>query len=179
MEATVSNAKRRGIAVNRHIVIFVMFLSAFLVGESCFAQNVSANGNPLPRFVSISATEANMRSGPGRQYPIHWVFKRKYLPIEVIDEHGPWRKVKDHEGAIGWIHRALLSPRRTVIMLDGTKSLFRDNNRQSAVTLTAGKGVIGQVLECSGTWCRLEIQNTKGWIERHHLWGVYSHEEIQ
>ncbi|RMD90016.1 MAG: hypothetical protein D6807_02590, partial [Alphaproteobacteria bacterium] len=30
------------------------------------------SGLPLPRFVSLAADAANMRTGPGRRYPILW-----------------------------------------------------------------------------------------------------------
>ncbi len=162
----------------RHFVILVVCLCAFSITGTSFAQNVGASGNPLPRFVSMNATEANMRTGPGRQYPIMWVYKRKYLPLEVVDEKGPWRKVTDHEGSTGWIHRALLSGRRTAMMIGGTKSLFRSKDTNSQLAITAEESVVGHIIECADDWCQLEIEGTKGWIERHHLWGVYSREVI-
>ena len=163
----------------RHFVVLMVCLCAFSITGISHAQNVGASGNPLPRFVSMNATEANMRTGPGRQYPIMWVYKRKHLPLEVVDEKGPWRKVRDHEGSTGWMHLALLVGRRTAMMIGGTKSLFRSKDTNSQLAITAEEGVIGHIIECADDWCQLEIDGTKGWIERHHLWGVYSREVIK
>lgn len=119
-----------------------------------------------------------MRTGPGRQYPIKWTYQRRLLPLEVIDEHGPWRKVRDHENITGWMHVVLLSGKRTAMIRGKTRTLYRDNTTGSPVLLTAEPGVIGEVVECQAIWCQLEIDNSDAWIEKRHIWGVYSHEEI-
>ncbi len=140
------------------------------------AGKVGASGNPLPRFVSIAATKAYMRTGPGRQYPIDWVFSRKTLPLEVIDENGPWRKVKDHEGAEGWMLVSLLSGKRTGMVKGGTHPLFTAKNKLAPASIIADEGVVGKLIECEKNWCVLEIKGTKGWITKKNLWGVYNHE---
>ena len=42
------------------------------------------SGLPLPRFVSLRAAEVNLRTGPGVQYPVDWIFQRESLPVEII-----------------------------------------------------------------------------------------------
>ncbi len=162
----------------RHIIVCVIFLSAFCLAESAKAQSVGASGLPLPRFVSLKPSKAYMRTGPGRQYPIDWVFKRSNYPLEIVDEHGPWRKVKDHQGTEGWMLGTLLSSRRTGLVLNGIQTFYQDANNTSRIAMTAEKGVIALLLECENTWCLAEIDGTKGWIERQNLWGVYTHETI-
>ena len=71
---------------------------------------------PIPRFVSLKANEGNMRRGPSLSHRIDWVLKRRNMPLEVVAEHGHWRKVVDRDGAGGWVHYALLSGNRTVII---------------------------------------------------------------
>lgn len=139
---------------------------------------VGPSGNPLPRFVSLSASEANLRTGPGRQYPIDWVYKRRGLPLEIIEEHGPWRKVRDHEGVTGWMLVSLLYGPRTAMIRGKTRTLLADPNLQAEPLLTADPGVIGEIEECNGLWCELDIGGRNGWIERRHLWGVYATEQI-
>ena len=70
-----------------------------------------------PRFRSVRASEANVRIGPGRRYPIAWVFVYRGLPVQVIDAFETWRRIRDWEGAEGWIHQSLLSKRRSVILI--------------------------------------------------------------
>lgn len=142
------------------------------------AERIGPSGNPIPRFVSLSAPVANLRTGPGRQYPVDWVYSRRGLPLEVIDEHGAWRKVRDHEGVTGWMLVSLLYGKRSAMVRGKTRELYEEPNLSAAVTLVAEPGVIGLIEECEGLWCELDIEGTSAWIERRHLWGVYAHEAI-
>jgi len=142
-------------------------------------RKIGPSGNPLPRFVSIRGDQANMRTGPGLQYPIEWTYYRRSLPIEIIDEHGRWRKVRDHEGATGWMLGSLLTSRKRYAMIRGkTRQLYLEKDLASPVTATAEPGVIGELVECESIWCQMRLGDRKAWIERRHLWGVYPGEEI-
>ena len=100
---------------------FLIILGIFVVasdGQAVSAptergeETLGASGLPLPRFISISADRANMRAGPGEQYPIMWVYEKKLYPMEIVEEYEQWRKVRDNEGSEGWIHVVLLSWRK-------------------------------------------------------------------
>jgi SH3-like domain-containing protein len=143
------------------------------------AQKVGPSGSMLPRFVSLSADEANMRTGPGRQYPIEWVYRRRNLPLEVIDEFGPWRQVRDHEGTVGWMHVLLLSNKRTALITHEKLRLFADPSSASDVTMIVDRGIVAVVDTCEQIWCKLEIDGSDGWTERRHLWGLYPNEIIK
>ena len=67
---------------------------------------------PLPRFVSMRAESANARRGPSLDQRVDWEFVRRGLPLEITAEYGQWRRVRDADGAGGWVHHALLSGRR-------------------------------------------------------------------
>ncbi len=88
-------------------------------------QSGLSGGLPLPRFVSIAVAKANMRKGPGRRYPIDWVLVRRHLPVEVIEEFENWRKVRDRSGQAGWVHKAMISGKRSAIITrdDGSSEL--------------------------------------------------------
>lgn len=146
--------------------------------ERAAAESVGASGLPLPRFVSIRADRANMRTGPGEQYPILWVYVRPGLPLEIIGEYGPWRRVRDWDGTAGWMHRALLSGDRTALISGGTRTLRRDAATTAAPVLRAEPGVIGEIRECNDGWCRLEIGNRAGWLPRSEIWGTYENEDF-
>lgn len=149
-----------------------------LAGQLAQAETIGASGQKLPRFVSLNTGTANMRTGPGRQYPILWTYKRRFLPLEITAEHGAWRKVKDHEGIEGWILVTLLYGPRTAMVRGRVRTLYKEDDMSSAALLTAEPGVIGRILICTDIWCRLKIDNTKAWIEKRHVWGVYSHETL-
>ncbi len=77
------------------------------------------------RFVSLRASKANVRFGPGRRYPIAWVFVRRGLPVLIVGRFQTWRRIRDWEGSEGWIHQSLLSTKRSVIVIDGPAELYR------------------------------------------------------
>jgi len=139
-------------------------------------QTTGASGLALPRWVALHSGKVHMRTGPGTHYPIDWVYRRQSMPMEVLDEHGPWRKVRDFEGTTGWIHRQLLIGPRYAMVRGKTRILFAEKDMASARLVIAEAGVTGRLLACEDIWCQLIIQDRKGWIERRHLWGVYKNE---
>lgn len=139
-------------------------------------KTVGASGLVLPRWVALHSSKVHMRTGPGTQYPIDWVYYRQSLPMEVLDEHGPWRKVRDHEGTTGWIHRQLLIGPRYAMIRGKTRILYAEKSLTSARLVFAEAGVTGRLHSCEAIWCEITIKDRTGWTERRHLWGVYENE---
>lgn len=139
-----------------------------------------STGLPVPRFVSVDANqiEVNVRFGPGQQYPINWVFTRPGVPLEIIAEFDNWRKIKDYEGAEGWISARLLDGRRTIMIQGAVRDLRRTADNQARVLLRAEPGVIGRLLACRDSWCRVEIEGQRGWLQRGEFWGTLPGEII-
>ena len=136
------------------------------------------SGLKLPRFVSLRADEVNMRTGPGMRYPIDWVYRRRDLPVEIIDEFDTWRRVRDAEGTAGWVHQSMLQGRRRVMVAAGDISLRRDPQDDSRPVALLQQGVIAELESCGGDWCVLEIESLKGWVKRSEVWGVYPDEDV-
>lgn len=130
------------------------------------------SGLPLPRFASLASDHVNMRKGPGLEYPIRWVYRRKGLPMRILDEADVWRKVEDPDGEIGWIHAARLSSRRTVLVRGAVAEVRRTPSRAARVLLRVEPGVIGELSRCQARWCLVTFEGVRGWIARDHLWGV-------
>ena len=162
------------------------FLVALALAQSAALPGAADSGLPLPRFVTIQADEANLRTGPGIQYPIEWVYIRPGLPVEVIREFDTWRQVRDHEGVVGWLHRRLLSGRRGVVVLgldEVTMHQRPDDDSRPVARVEAG--VQGRLLRCpdaddpAGDWCYVEFSDRRGWLRRDQLWGVYPFETFE
>ena len=130
----------------------------------------------LPRYVSVKADEANVRTGPGVRYQIKWVLKRKQMPLEVIAEFEQWRKVRDIQGDEGWAHRSMLTNKRTAIITGDTQTMRRNPSSESSSIARLEVGVIGELLECNKRFCKLRSQDYKGWVDRDFVWGVYPDE---
>src|SRR5215213_1305038 len=80
------------------------------------AENGTTSGLPVPRFVSLKSDKVNVRAGPTKDHDVAWVYNRAALPVEVTAEFETWRRIRDWEGAEGWVYHSLLSGRRTALV---------------------------------------------------------------
>ena len=167
--------------------LLIVVLSAsvgFLSSAHAEKKDFRDTDLPLPRFVSLSVDKANMRTGPGRKYPIKWVFKRKYMPVEIIQEFEHWRKIKDIDGEQGWVHKSLLSGRRTAVIM--AKGLTKDKygvlrakeDVDAKIIAKLENGVIVDISRCNDTSCKVSVGGYNGWIERKFIYGIYEDEEL-
>ncbi|MGL6043051.1 MAG: SH3 domain-containing protein [Sandaracinobacteroides sp.] len=136
------------------------------------------SGLPTPRFVSLRSGRAYMRAGPGKTYPVTWVYVRPGLPLEVLSEWNVWRKVRDAEGTEGWMDRAMLSSDRAIQITRQTRDLRARPDLSSPIVLRAEPGVVMRVTMCADRWCRVEGQGRSGYLLREHGFGVYPTEPI-
>lgn len=162
--------------------MIAMLIPAVAAPMIAFAQT----GLPIPRFVSLRSDEVNVRTGPGRQYPIEWVYVRAGLPVEIIAEFDTWRRIRDREGSQGWVHQSLLSGRRSAIITAAeTVTVLRRPTVVDQPVARLEPGVQVRLDECPGEaaenngWCRIEIGGHNGWLPREQLWGLYPDEEVE
>jgi len=139
-----------------------------------------ASGYPLPRFVAINTREVYMRAGPDTRFPIQWVYHRKGLPLEVFGEFEHWRRVRDAAGDEGWIHKSMLTGKRTAIVKDQVAPMRRGSNELADVLAEVEPGVVVDIVRCPNAtaFCRVSADGYEGWIARSNLWGVYADEAI-
>jgi SH3-like domain-containing protein len=134
---------------------------------------------PLPRYVSLNAEKANIRRGPGTNHRIDWVFLRRGAPLQVVAEHGLWRKVRDADQAEGWVHHGMLRSARTAQVIADPETILRDSPALDAPPVArAERGVVGRLLRCEALWCQLEADGTRGWVQKADLWGVAADERF-
>lgn len=137
-------------------------------------------GLPLPRFVSLESGEVNLRTGPGFQYPVEWVYRRKALPVEIVAEYRNWRKIRDWQGDEGWMHKNMLSGRRSVIVTGDAARVLRADPGGAAIARTE-PGAIGRLQRClpGGDPCLVRFPGYEGWLDRHAFWGAYPDETVE
>ncbi|MEO0327677.1 MAG: SH3 domain-containing protein [Pseudomonadota bacterium] len=161
---------------------------AIIITENVQAQSATngQSGLPLPRFVSLKSEKVNMRIGPGTEFQIAWLYVKKGLPMEVIQEYENWRKVRDPEGNEGWILHSLLSGRRTAIINPwepdkekGMAVLYSSATKEASKLARVEPGVMGQVKSCQHDWCEMQIGDVDGYLEKKSIWGVYPDELIE
>ncbi len=127
---------------------------------------------PLPRFVSLKASEGNVRRGPSLTHRIDWIYKRQDVPLEITAEYGHWRRVRDLDGAGGWVHYSLLSGARTVIVQAELLEMHVRPDPRTPVRARLQSGVIARLGDCTADWCELKISGYRGWARKDALWGV-------
>jgi SH3-like domain-containing protein len=160
---------------------FVILVAVFALSAALPAAAASErSGLPLPRFVSLRADEVNLRTGPGTQYPVSWIYRRQMLPIEIIAEYHNWRKIRDWQGDEGWVHKNMLSGRRSIIVVGDSRSVLASPAASSTVLVRAEAGVIAHLVGCpdEGPYCRVRIGSREGWIDRTGFWGTYPGEVV-
>ena len=52
--------------------------------------------------------KVNVRYGPSFEYPIKFVYLKKYLPVKIIDKKENFRRIIDHKHNSGWIYTSQL-----------------------------------------------------------------------
>jgi SH3-like domain-containing protein len=144
----------------------------------------STSGLPVPRFVSLKSDKVNVRAGPTKDHDVAWVYNRAALPVEVTAEFENWSRIRDWEGAEGWVYHSLLSGKRTALVApsknkDELLPLRYKPDAASAISAQLQHGVLATVKKCSSGWCRLTGDGFDGWIEEGRLWGVYPGEKVE
>jgi SH3-like domain-containing protein len=168
-----------------HALAAVIFaLGTFSSASSARAEQTgSASGLPIPRYVSLKSDRVNLHEGPSKDHRTIWVFQRAGLPVEITAEFEIWRKIRDSEGAEGWVLHSLLSGRRTALVTPwkkGAESILYSKASASAAPLAKlQSNVLANVRSCDGNWCHIWGDGFDGYIEQSKLWGVYPNEKIE
>lgn len=159
----------------------------WLTGTTCAAvvasallpyAAIDAQARKTPYYASISAGQARMRTGPGRNYPVSWMYQRAGLPVKVIDIYKEWRKIEDPGGTQGWMQGNLLTDARTALVADGVVTLRDQPHANGRMQYRAAPGVVGRISKCSAGWCWLDVRGRAGFVETSHLWGVDPGEDV-
>lgn len=125
-----------------------------------------------PYWASISAGQARMRTGPGRQFPASWLYQRAGLPVKVIEIYPNWRKIEDPDGTQGWMQANLLSDDRAGLIKGEVQPLREAPSASSRIVWRAEPGVVGKLSECRNGWCKIDVLGKIGYVEATALWGV-------
>src|SRR5687768_11829961 len=137
------------------------------------ATAAGAQDRQPPYWASIASGEAMMRTGPGRNYPGTWLYKRRDLPVRVVKTYPNWRMIEDPDGTRGWMLVRLLSDQRTAIVKPGEpRPIHIEPNERSRIRYRAEHGVVGRIEQCRDGWCRIKVGKREGYIRSSDIWGV-------
>ena len=150
---------------NKNYLFFLtlFFLTLFFISES--TSNESKN------FLSLKNNEVNLRQGPSFEYPIKLIYKKKYLPVIILDKSETWREIKDFNNNSGWIHISQLSKRKSALNFENNSILYKKPTIYSKPIAKLEIGRLVLIKKCNLKWCKITSGNFDGWIKNNYLWG--------
>ncbi len=119
-------------------------------------------------FLMLKNNEVNVRYGPSFEYPIKFIYKKKFLPLKIVDKKENFRKVLDHKKNSGWIHISQLTKSKSSIAINDT-NMFKKSSKFSKPVAKVEKGRLLMIKKCEKDWCKVETKEFSGWIEIKYL----------
>ena len=150
---------------NYYTFLALFFLIIFFIQKSFASESIN--------FLSLKNNEVNVRVGPSKEYPIKFTYKKKYLPLEVLDKSETWRKIKDFENNSGWIHISQLSKKKSAININNNSLLYKKPTIYSKPIVKLKIGRLVLIKKCKEKWCKITSGGYSGWIFRGSLWGKF------
>ena len=150
---------------NKHCYTFLIlfFLILFFNTKSFAKENIN--------FLTLKNNEVNLRQGPSFEYPIKLIYKKKYLPVIILDKSETWRKIKDFENNSGWIHISQLSKKKSALNIKNNSVLYKKPTIYSKPIAKLEIGRLVLIKKCKVKWCKITSGNFSGWIKKNYLWG--------
>jgi SH3-like domain-containing protein len=125
-------------------------------------------------FLTLRNSTANLRQGPSFDYPVKIFYKKKYLPVLILDKSDNFRKIRDHENNTGWMHRSQLSKKKAALASNDQVIVFKNSTIFSTPTAILEKGRLCLVLKCKNEWCKIKTGKYSGWVKKENLWGSFN-----
>jgi len=122
-------------------------------------------------FLSLKNDEVNLRQGPSFEYPIKLIYKKKYLPVMILNKSETWREIKDFENNSGWMHISQLSKKKSAINLVNNSIIYKKYSIYSKPIAKLEVGRLVLIRKCKIKWCKVTSNNYSGWILKDSLWG--------
>jgi len=142
---------------------FLFFSILFFFTQSSANENIN--------FLSLRNSEVNLRQGPSFEYPIKLTYKKKYLPVIILDRSDAWREIKDFENNSGWVHISQLSKKKTALNSRNNSILYKKPTIYSKPIAKLEIGRLVLIKKCNKEWCKIISANFTGWIDKNSLWG--------
>ena len=153
--------------INKKIIILILiFCFSFLLVNNTL-------GNEKDYFLTLKYNKVNVRQGPSSEYPVKFIYKKKYLPVKIIDSKDNFRKIIDLKNNDGWIHTSQLTKKKSAINISNLSIVFKKPNIYSQPLVRLEKGKMVTIKKCKGEWCKILVQNNQLWIQKKFLWGKF------
>ena len=143
-------------------VLFFFYFFIFFISINC------ANAE---YYLTLRNEKVNLRQGPSLDHPIKLIYKKKFLPVLVLDKSYNFRKIIDHENNSGWIHISQLSKKRAALNDKENSIVFKKPSKYSKPIALVEKGRLLIIKKCKKNWCKINSEEFVGWVEIKNLKG--------
>ena len=141
------------------IILFLLLIPSNIISDE------------INYFVSLKYNKVHVRYGPSSNSPIKYIYKKKYLPLKVIDKKEHFRKIIDLKKNSGWIHKSQLIKSKSLITTS-EKILYKKPTKYSEPLAKLEEGRLLIFKKCLKNWCKIKSDNYSGWIETKNIWGI-------
>lgn len=144
------------------------FKILFALGCSCL---LAASSALAADYLSITTDNANVRTGPGTNYPASMELFQGY-PLKVEKKEGEWYKITDYENDSGWVHDSIVKPGDTVIVNAKESVNMRSGpSTKDSIVADVERGVVLTRISEQGKWTKVRHSSgTTGWMYSPLLW---------
>ena len=155
-----------------------MILSArvksLVLAVAVLAARPAFGAEPPPPFATLNRDKVYLREGPSYQHRVLWIYRRKGLPVKVLNKYDIWYRIEDSDGTIGWISNVMISSsRRTIVVTSKHAAPIRDGAGENDHAIAyAQPGVVAKMEACKAQVCEVSVDGTEGWIRKQDIWGV-------
>ena len=122
-------------------------------------------------YLMLKKDKVYVRYGPSFDYPIKYIYKKRNLPLKVIDKKENFRKIIDYKKNSGWIQISLLRKSKSLITTSN-KILFKRPTKFSKPIVKLDEGRLLLIKKCEKDWCNVKTGKFSGWIEKNNVWGI-------
>ena len=143
-------------------IIIYLFYFIFIF-SNCYSEEEK-------NFLMLKNNKVNVRYGPSFDYPIKYIYKKKQLPVRLIDKKENFRRIIDHKQNSGWIHWTQLTKSKSLITTSG-KILFKNPTKYSKPLARLDTGRLLLIQKCEKKWCNVKTDQFSGWIDKNNVWG--------
>lgn len=160
----------------QRLAVIAAVLGAALVGgagQTMPDGRPTPSGQPVPRWLSLKSSEVRARSGPGLDYNILWEYRASGLPVQVVAETTEWRKICDPAGAVAWVHRSVVSSRRSVFNTSDVEVPIRTGRSDTApLRARLSPHSLAAMDRCEEGWCEVRVRRMRGWVRQSAVFGA-------
>ena len=146
-------------------LFIIFFFTTFLI------QYTSSKEKDV--FLSLKYNKVKVRHGPSLKHPVKFIYKKKYLPLKVIDTSDKFKIIIVLKNNSGWIHISQLNGKKSAININDLSTVFKKPNIYSKPFAKLEKGKLVTIYKCKKKWCKILINNNKVWIQKKFLWGNF------